>query len=246
MCVGGARWRADGAVTDLKIQVADAVSQVAGAVTTVAGSSASEAAVIERLRSVNMETQSAEHILAARFMKEGAALPDDTPLGAGRRQNAADMDPRPARRGSVTSTLTRNRPPCKRWRLEGRVLTCSHLLWPTFTPAHPTATALMKCAENLDKIGKAKLTMVRRRSVHDASPACQTRTHPHAPTRALPDHATRGARGGGGSGARVRQNLDIYEKFVRALTRLIDGPIRTALVRSQPREARRTRSALTF
>ena len=54
------------------------------------------------------------------------------------------------------------------------------------------------------------------------------------------------APGGGGSGARVRQNLDIYEKFVRALTRLIDGPIRTALVRSQPREARRTRSALTF
>jgi hypothetical protein len=70
-----------GTVTDLRIQVAEAVSQVADVVTTVAGTANSEAALVDRLRAVNLSTQSAEQTVGLHFLKEGSNLPEDSPLG---------------------------------------------------------------------------------------------------------------------------------------------------------------------
>ena len=67
-------------VTDLKIQVAEAVTSVADVVQNVAGQT-NEAALVERLRAVNLATQAPEQALGLSLLKDGSQLPEDSSLG---------------------------------------------------------------------------------------------------------------------------------------------------------------------
>ena len=68
------------AVTDLKIQVAEAVSSAADVLQNVGQTN--EAAIVDRLRAVNLGTQTAEQNLGVQFLKDGSLLPEDSALGA--------------------------------------------------------------------------------------------------------------------------------------------------------------------